>query len=150
MKHNRGHARRIIETRVDGLGERLRDPPLGGWVKAMRDALGMSSYQLARRMGFSQTRVRQFEAEEIAGSIRLSALHRAAEAMNCRLVYGLVPKQPLEEIVLRQAYLKAATQLAILDPDDASAEDSDSEPHPRIDELEDLTMHFMDHRDLWS
>jgi hypothetical protein len=101
-------------------------------------------------MGFSPSRVRQFEAEEVAGSIRLSVLRRAAEAMSCRLVYGLVPKAPLEDIVLRQAYLKAATKLSILSPDDPLAGDPDSVPLWRIDELEDLTMHFVDHRDLWG
>jgi len=115
----------------------------------MRDALGMSSYQLARRMGFSPTRVRQFEAEEVGGSIRLGTLRRAAEAMNCTLVYALSPNEPLEDIVLRQAYLKAA-QLCILGGDPPSIGDLDLVPRTKIDELEDLTMHFVDHRDLWS
>jgi predicted DNA-binding mobile mystery protein A len=116
----------------------------------MRDALGMSGYQLARRMGFSPTRVRQFEAEEVDGSIRLGILRRAAEAMNCTLVYALSPNEPLEDIVFRQAYLKAAAQLCITGADHPSAGDPDLVPRTRIDELEDLTMHFVDHRDLWS
>lgn len=115
----------------------------------MRDALGMSSYQLAKRMGFSPTRVRQFEAEELDGSIRLGILRRAAEAMNCTLVYLLAPKEPLEDIVLRQAHLKAATQLSIVGHDHPSTGDPDLVPRTRIDELEDLTMHFVDHRDSW-
>jgi predicted DNA-binding mobile mystery protein A len=119
-------------------------------MRTMRDALGMSGYQLARRMGFSPTRVRQFEAEEVAGSIRLGTLRRAAEAMNCTLVYALSPNEPLEDIVLRQAYLKAAAQLSILGAEHPLAGDPDLVPRTRIDELEDLTMHFVDHRDLWS
>jgi hypothetical protein len=101
-------------------------------------------------MGFSPSRVRQFEAEEVAGSIRLSTLRRAAEAMHCRLIYALEPKEPLEDIVLRQAYTKAAKLLSIESPDDLLAGQSDMRPDPRIDELEELTMHFVDHRGLWN
>jgi predicted DNA-binding mobile mystery protein A len=116
----------------------------------MRDALGMSSYQLAKRMGVSQTRIRQFEGAEGDGSIRLATLRRAAEAMDCRLVYGLVPTAPLEEVVLRRAYLKAVSQLSILSPEHPLVGDPEFVPLTRIDELEDLTMHYVDHRDLWS
>ena len=150
MKHHRSNARQILETRLAGLGKRLEVPPPGGWLRTMRDALGMSSYQLAKRMGFSPTRIRQFEAEEVDGSIRLGVLRRAADAMNCTFVYAFAPREPLEDIVLRQAYLKAATQLSTLSPDHPSAWDPDMVPLTRIDELEDLTMHFVDHRDLWS
>jgi predicted DNA-binding mobile mystery protein A len=150
MKHHRSRARRILEMRLAGIGERLGAPPPAGWLRTMRDALGMSSYQLARRMGFSPTRVRQFEAEEVGGSIRLGTLRRAAEAMNCTLVYALSPNEPLEDIVLRQAYLKAAAQLCILGADPPSIGDLDLVPRTKIDELEDLTMHFVDHRDLWG
>lgn len=116
----------------------------------MRDALGMSSYQLAKRMGFSPSRVRQFEREEIDGSIRLSSLRRAAEALNCELRYAFEPAEPLEDMVLRQAWRKAAAQLCALGPDDQEVGDPDLVPAERLDELEDLTLHFVDHRDLWS
>jgi predicted DNA-binding mobile mystery protein A len=149
MKHHRSRARRALQARVAGLGERLGVPLPGGWVKTVREALGMSSYQLAGRIGLSPTRVRQLEAEEVAGSIRLATLRRIAEAMHCRLVYGLVPTEPLEDIVLRQAYLKAATLLCVWGPHHPSAGDPDLVPATRIEELEDLTMHFVDHRDLW-
>ena len=116
----------------------------------MRDALGMSSYQLAKRAGFSPTRVRQFEAEEVAGWIRLANLRRAAEAMNCRLVYAFVPNEPLDDIVFRQAYSKATAQLCTLGSGHLLDGDPDLLPPRLIDELEDLTLHFVDHRDLWS
>jgi predicted DNA-binding mobile mystery protein A len=116
----------------------------------MRDALGMSSYQLARRMGFSPTRVRQFEREEVVGSIRLSVLRRAADALNCQLCYAFVPEEPLEDMVLRQAYLRAAQQLCVWGSDHPRAGDPDLVPRERIDELEHLTLLYVDHRGLWS
>ena len=116
----------------------------------MRDALGMSSYQLAKRMRFSPSRVRQFEYAELDGSIRLSILGRAAEALNCRLSYVFLPKEPLEDMVQRQAFSKAAAELCVWGPDHPSAGDLDLVPVERVDELEDLTLHFVDHRYLWS
>jgi predicted DNA-binding mobile mystery protein A len=104
MKHHRSRLRSELQSRLAGLGDRIGQPPAGGSVRNMRQALGMSSYQLAKRMELSQTRVAQLEVAEVDGSIRLAALLRAAEAMSCTLVYALVPKEPLEDIVLRQAH----------------------------------------------
>lgn len=70
--------------------------------------------------------------------------------MNCTFVYALVPNEPFEDIVLRQAYLKAATELSIVGSDHPSAGDPALVPRSQIDELEDLTLHFVDHRDLWN
>jgi predicted DNA-binding mobile mystery protein A len=150
MKHHRSTLRNVLQSRVAGLGQRLGEPPSGGWVRNMRDALGMSSYQLARRMGLSQTRVAQLEVAEVDGSIRLAALRRAAEAMSCTVVYALVPKEPLEDIVLRQAYFRAAAQLSIWGTEHPLAGDPDLVPDSKIDELEDLTLHFVDNRQLWN
>jgi predicted DNA-binding mobile mystery protein A len=146
----RSGLRRDLELRVAGLGERVGEPPHGGWIRTMRDALGMSSYQLARRMGFSPTRVRQFEREEVVGTIRLSVLGRAAAALNGQLWYAFVPKEPLDDLVLRQAYFKAAAQLCVWGPDHPQAGDPDLVPRERIDALEHLTLRYMRHRDLWS
>jgi predicted DNA-binding mobile mystery protein A len=115
----------------------------------MSHALGMSSYQLARRMGFSPTRVREFERAEVDGSIRLSSLRCAAEALNCQLTYAFVPNEALDDMVQRQAYFKACAQLCKWGPDHPRAGDPDLVAEERIDELEDEALHFVDHRDLW-
>jgi predicted DNA-binding mobile mystery protein A len=109
----------------------------------------MSSYELAERMHLSPTRVRQFETAEVAGSIRLSTLRRAAEALNCRLIYVFAPNEPLELMVERQARSKAAKQLSISDPD--ALYDEEQEEHLELQEdLEKLTEHFVDRQGLWS
>src|SRR5580704_770931 len=77
--------------------------PPKGWVRAVRDALGMSTAQLARRLGVSQPRVVELEQAEVSGSITLHSLQRAAEALGCRVVYALVPEKPLAEIVRKRA-----------------------------------------------
>lgn len=77
--------------------------PVRGWIKAIREALGMSSAQLARRLKIRQPSVIDIEQSELKGTIRLATLRRVAEALNCTLVYALVPNEPLEKIVHEQA-----------------------------------------------
>ena len=77
--------------------------PPKGWVRAIRDALGMTTTQLARRIGVSQPRVVELEQSEVSGSITLHSLQRAAEALGCRVVYALVPEKPLEKTVRERA-----------------------------------------------
>ncbi|MDP1736003.1 MAG: mobile mystery protein A [Caulobacter sp.] len=89
--------------------------PSRGWIRAIRDALGMTSAQLAKRIGVTQPRIIEMEKAEIHGNISLQSLERAAEAMGCRLVYALVPVQPLTETLQDRAEQIAARQLASVD-----------------------------------
>lgn len=73
----------------------------------MREALGMSATELGQRMGITRRRVAAIETEELIGAMKLATLQRAAEAMDCSLVYAFVPKVPLEELVLARAREKA-------------------------------------------
>ncbi len=82
--------------------EQFSKPPKG-WVRAIRDALGMSLRQLAERLGTSAPAARKLEESEAAGTIQLNTLRRAAEAMDCVLVYALVPKKKLTEMVDERA-----------------------------------------------
>jgi predicted DNA-binding mobile mystery protein A len=77
--------------------------PAVGWVRAIRDALGMSAAELASRMGTSQVAVTKLEASERADGARLSTLTRAANALGCDLVYAFVPRVPLDEQIRLQA-----------------------------------------------
>lgn len=63
----------------------------------------MSAADLATRMGISGASVRSLEEKELTGGIRLDSLRRAAEAMDCSLVYAFVPNETLEATVQRQA-----------------------------------------------
>ncbi len=88
--------------------------PARGWIRAVRDALGMTTAQFARRLGVSQPRVVAIEQAEISKAITLKSLERAAEALGCRVVYLFVPETPLEETVRSRAEQVAARQLAAL------------------------------------
>lgn len=87
--------------------------PNQGWIRSIRQALGMTAADLGRRMGIAQASVSGMEASEINGSIQLDTLQRAAAAMNCTVVYALVPNPPsLQSIVEEQAKRAALKHLA--------------------------------------
>jgi predicted DNA-binding mobile mystery protein A len=88
------------------------EPPPRGWIRAIRDALGMSGGQLASRLGVRPQTVEAIEKSEASGAIGLNTLRRAAAALDCRLVYALVPNTSLEDAVTRRARAIAARDLA--------------------------------------
>lgn len=77
--------------------------PRAGWIRAIRDALGMTAADLAARMGITGASVRAMEETELTGGIRLDTLRRAAQAMDCTLVYAFVPSESLQHTVEQQA-----------------------------------------------
>lgn len=91
---------------------RTTPPPRKGWIRAVRDALGMSGQQLGKRLGVSKMRVAALEQAEVTGATTLKTLRRTAEAMDCVLVYALVPKTALKETLLKQARQKARQDMA--------------------------------------
>src|SRR5258708_40075958 len=100
--------KRARERLDEGLGplkpaERFRAPPKG-WVRAIRDAIGMSGVQFARRLRVQPPSVAALEASEESGAIQLKTLRRAAEALDCTLVYALVPNGTLEGAVRARAH----------------------------------------------
>ncbi len=82
--------------------------PALGWVSTIRRALGMSSAHLATRMHISRQSLEALEAREVAGTATVDALRRAADALDCDLVYALIPRQgSLEAVVTAQARRRA-------------------------------------------
>lgn len=80
-------------------GTRLRTPPKGGWIAAIRESLGMSVQDFADRLGVTRAAAAKLEANELRRTIQLDSLERAARALNCDLVYALVPRGSLQDIV---------------------------------------------------
>jgi len=90
-------------------------PPHRGWIRALRDALGMTSAQLARRMGITQPSVAGLEKAESQGTVTLARLERAADALGCTLVYMLVPNRRLTEMVRERAGRMVDRELSRVD-----------------------------------
>lgn len=87
-------------------------PPRGGWLKAIRTALGITTRQFAARVGLAHSTIVEAEQGEAAGKISLAQLRRLADALDCELRYVLVPRTPLVERVDAQAEHKAREQVA--------------------------------------
>jgi predicted DNA-binding mobile mystery protein A len=105
-------SRKALDDRFSELRHLTRlTPPTRGWVKAIREALGMSTMQLAKRLKLKQPTIVAMEQSEAKGTIQLKTLRRLAEAINCSLVYALVPDKTLEEIVNAQARKVARRRL---------------------------------------
>jgi predicted DNA-binding mobile mystery protein A len=98
------HSRSQLDERFQELGPAKRYiPPVRGWIKALQEALGMSTAQLAKRLGISQPSLVLLEQSEAKGTIELATLRRAAEALDCTLVYAVVPNKPLETTIRDRA-----------------------------------------------
>lgn len=97
-------SRSRLDQRFEQFGPAERyAPPVRGWIRAIRQALGMTTAQLAKRMGVRQPSVVALEQSEVNGTIAFATLRRAAEALDCTLVYALIPNQPLETTVRERA-----------------------------------------------
>lgn len=100
--------RRQLDAHI-GPKSRLRavEPPARGWIRTVRESLGMTMRQLARRLHITQQAVAQLEQGERNGRITLASLRNVADALDCDVVIALVPRTSLEAIVERQARIKA-------------------------------------------
>jgi predicted DNA-binding mobile mystery protein A len=101
MEETLGPFRPLIDTR----------PPRRGWIRAIQDAFGMSNRQLAKRLRLKQQTIEDMQEYEAKGTIKLQTLRKLAHALDCRLVYAVVPNKPLEEIRKDQALKVAQRQL---------------------------------------
>lgn len=86
--------------------------PPSGWIKAIREGLGMTATHLAGRLGVTTSTVTRLETSEADDTISLGTLRRAAEALGCEVQYALVPKQSLEDTLNARARAMALRQTA--------------------------------------
>lgn len=107
------HQRRILGQKIFRLSRFNEPAPPSGWIKAVRGALGMTIRQLAERTGVDHGVIAQLEKREPEGKVTLASLERIAQAMDCKLVYAILPSDPketLESIIERNA-IKAAGKI---------------------------------------
>jgi predicted DNA-binding mobile mystery protein A len=156
MPLNRSGFRRRLELRLEGLEREVGPRPPVGWIRTIREALGMTTFELATRMGVTQSRASQLERAEVDGSLQLSTLERVAAALKCKLCYALVPEEPLEAIVFHQAWEKAASVVARSAPHMGPlVREAMHSEHPTLaavevsERIEDLAYDLIDRRGLW-
>lgn len=77
---------------------RTEKSPPSGWLKAIRGSLGVSSRQLAQIIGVDMSAVIRLEEREPSGKVTLEMLTRAAQAMDCKVIYAIVPRDDYENL----------------------------------------------------
>ena len=94
-----------IDRKIKAFSGVLPDSkPMGGWIEAVRKAIGMNMRQLATKMNKTPQAIKQIQEREKAGTITLNSLEETAAAMNMRLVYAIVPKETsrVSELIQQQ------------------------------------------------
>jgi predicted DNA-binding mobile mystery protein A len=111
-RQSAAEARRSLDRTLSPLLKLPRRRPQRGWVRAIRDALGMTAEQLGSRIGVTQSTIQRLETSEAADTIQLSSLRRLAEGLNCELVYALIPRDTLTSTYDAAARAVARRELA--------------------------------------
>ncbi len=89
----------------------LPSRPRIGWIASVRQALGMSKTQLAKRVGITRPSLDELESNELKETITLTSMSKIADALGCEVRYVLVPRKPLEHMIAERAMKKASTKL---------------------------------------
>ena len=79
--------------------------PQQGWLKTIREFLGMTTTQLAKRLEISQPRIVAMEKNE--RNVKISTMERIADVLNCDFSYAFVPRENIDDIIYNQAKKKA-------------------------------------------
>jgi predicted DNA-binding mobile mystery protein A len=122
-----------------------------GWIKIIREALGMSTKQLGQKVGIDQSRISRLENAEIEGDLKLSSLKKIAEGLNMRFVYFFVPEEGLEQMVYNQANAIAKKRLNKVNQT-MRLEDQELSEKDKANALEDLTQRILidEPKDFWD
>ena len=113
MKTSLSHVRQHLDKRFQTIKETsVFERPVKGWIRAIRDALGMTLTQVGTLLNVSATRISHIEQDELKGSVTLATMERIANALGCRFVYALIPQISLQAKVHAQARQKSLALLA--------------------------------------
>jgi len=85
---------------INKIGQRLRD---------IRETIGMTQKQMAKRLEVSQSAISQIE--ENRETSKLGTILKIAGALECELMGAVVSREPLEDIIRRRAEKTAKKML---------------------------------------
>lgn len=143
---------RQLEARAAPIRDLAKTPPpRAGWLRAVRQAFGMSTTQLAARLGMTRQGVTDLEGREADGTVTLAALRKAADALGCDLYHAVVPRRPMNDMMRERAREVATRNLARI-AHSMRLEDQavpDEEQRRQVEDLadqllRDLPRHFWD------
>ncbi len=87
--------------------------PERGWINTIRTTLNMTMAQLGTRLNITRQGVRRIEESEANGGITLNSLKDAANAMDLKLVYALVPKNGTIDDLIQSKAEKLAQKIVL-------------------------------------
>lgn len=102
---NKKILRRSYQKKFDAFKKAIIERPTQGWLKTIREFLGMTTTQLAKKINVTQPRVINLEKNE--RNTKISTMERIADALNCDFVYAFVPRENIDDIIYNQAKKKA-------------------------------------------
>lgn len=102
---NKKILRRSYQKKFDSLKRLSLELPQQGWIKTIREFFGMTTTQLANKLGVSQPRIIAMEKNE--KNIKLSTMEKVADTLNCDFLYAFVPRENIDDIIYNQAKKKA-------------------------------------------
>lgn len=105
--------------------QKVAKPPTG-WIKAIRNAVGMSMLQLGNRLSITKQSVQDMESREKDGTISIKALREAARALDMQLVYGFVPNDGSLEALIERKAKDLATQIVMRTNNSMKLEDQEN------------------------
>jgi len=148
-RQSAAEARRSLDRTLAPLLKLPRRRPQRGWVRAIRDALGMTAEQLGDRIGVTQSTIQRLETSEAADTIQLNSLRRLAEGLGCELVYVLVPRETLSATydaaardVARRELARVSHSMAL---EDQAVDDAGDE-----ERLRQFIAAELDPREIWA
>jgi predicted DNA-binding mobile mystery protein A len=104
--------RRILDDRFKSMRSNTSlDAPSNGWIRSIRESVGMSAADLGARLGITPQSVLNLEKSELNGRAQMDSLKKTAEAMDCTFVYAIIPNSSLEDFVQRQLRKVAAEKM---------------------------------------
>ncbi len=117
------------------------DRPRKGWLKVIREALGMTGEQVAERLEVTKSMVSKYERAELDETITLATLRRVASALDAELMYAVLPRKSIEELRRERALtaarrrVQSVHQSMALEDQAVSAEECERQIAELADEL---------------
>lgn len=93
------------QQKFDNFKKVIMEKPLQGWIKTIRELLGMTTVQFSKKLKISQPRLIFMEKNE--KNLKLSTMEKIADELNCDFVYALVPRENINDIIYNRAKQKA-------------------------------------------
>jgi|ERR1039458_10156758 hypothetical protein len=91
-ERERMYARKRLDLEMRSYRQAGREKnQTNGLLRAVRHALNVPVAEVAEKMGVNRSGVFDLEAREPKNTISLRSMSRMAQAMGCKVVYGIVP-----------------------------------------------------------